>query len=444
MIPYAPLTREQAEYIVRAQHSWLSVAEGGKRAGKNIINLIAWAAALDVHPDKLHLCGGVSTAAVKMNIIDSNGFGLMHIFAGRSRMGKYRGREALYIRSVKGEKVVIIAGGKKADDAARIKGNSYGSVYVTEVNECHPTFMKECIDRTLASRRRQIFFDLNPKPPSHWFYAEFLDYQDDLKRRGLNPGYNYGHFTILGNLSIGREQLRGELAKYDKGSLWYQSDILGLRTAASGRIYTSYDPGRMVLSPQDIARKRFIAVAVGVDVGGTDATCATLVGITEGWQEVIVLDGMYDRQGISEKMTEARYCRLIADRLSVWARAFPQLSCIYVDAAAKLFRTALREELLRRQLGRIAVKTFNKADGINARIELTCMLQMQGRFFVSKGLARWQEALQMATWDEHAYAQGEWVRLDNGSYPLDCLDSMEYAFCPFARELERSGKAHGS
>ena len=91
-------------------------------------------------------------------------------------------------------------------------------------NECHETFVKECIDRTLASNRRQVFFALTPKPPSHWFYREFLDYQDKLKKRGENPGYNYEHFTILDNLSLSNEQLRTELAKYDQSSIWFQSD----------------------------------------------------------------------------------------------------------------------------------------------------------------------------------------------------------------------------
>ena len=178
MIKYAPFTVKQAEYIRRCQSCWLNVAEGGKRAGKNIINLVAWAAALDTHPDKIHLAAGTSVSAAKMNILDSNGFGLKAIFDGRCREGKYQARDCLFIQSVRGQKIVLFAGGKKADDAARIKGNSYGTVYITEVNECHETFVKECIDRTLASNRRQVFFDLNPKPPSHWFYHEFLDYQD--------------------------------------------------------------------------------------------------------------------------------------------------------------------------------------------------------------------------------------------------------------------------
>ena len=408
MIKYTPFTAKQAEYIRRCQSCWLNVAEGGKRAGKNIINLVAWAAALDTHPDKIHLAAGTSVSAAKMNILDSNGFGLKAIFDGRCREGKYQARDCLFIQSVRGQKIVLFAGGKKADDAARIKGNSYGTVYITEVNECHETFVKECIDRTLASNRRQVFFDLNPKPPSHWFYREFLDYQDKLKKRGENPGYNYEHFTILDNLSLSNEQLRTELAKYDQSSIWFQSDIQGLRTSARGRIYDSYVRDQVAVGREWIAGKRFI-------------------------------DGLYHKQGISEKMTEARYARAIAEWLKPWTRIYPQIANVYVDSAAKLFRAALREELCKQGMGRIAVIGTDKSDGIRARIELVCMLLMQGRYHVAEHLAPWHEALQMATWDEAAYEKGEWMRLDNGSYPVDALDSSEYSIYPYAGYLATVG-----
>lgn len=62
MIDYALLTVKQSDYIRQRTDSWFNVAEGGKRAGKNIINLIAYAMCLEVHPDKLHLVAGVSLA----------------------------------------------------------------------------------------------------------------------------------------------------------------------------------------------------------------------------------------------------------------------------------------------------------------------------------------------------------------------------------------------
>lgn len=434
LIDYAPLNEKQVGYIARAYNSWLNVAEGGKRAGKNIINLIAWAAVLDSHPDRLHLAAGVSQSAARMNIIDSDGYGLQWIFQGRCRFGQYNGRDALIIQSAVGEKVIIIAGGGDARSAALIKGHSYGTAYITEVNECHQTFFQEVIDRTLASAKRQLFFDLNPKPPSHWFYADFLNYQDKLFDEGKNDGYNYGHFIITDNNSLSDETLRDVIGKYDPSSIWYQRDILGLRTSASGRIYTSYDVKEVSIEPEAIRKIPFIEMSVGVDVGGTDATVATLSGLTrEG--TVVHIDGMYHKQSMDNKMDEATYCKLICEWLIPWAKIYPKIGTIYVDSANKLFRTALNNELIRRGLSRYVVKAFDKSDGILQRIELTCMLLAQGRYKISSRMTKWHEAMQMATWDTKFYEKGEWARTDDGSYPVDCLDSAEYSYYGFKRYL---------
>ena len=121
-IEYAPLNQKQLDYISACKGAWLNVAEGGKRAGKNLINLLAWASAIERHPDKLHLAAGVSIASAKMNILDSNGFGLRFMFDGRSRVGKYNDKEAIYIDCGGYEKIVIFAGGGKISDTALIKG----------------------------------------------------------------------------------------------------------------------------------------------------------------------------------------------------------------------------------------------------------------------------------------------------------------------------------
>ena len=434
-INYAPLTQRQLDYIRRSVSSWLNVAEGGKRAGKNITNLIAWAIAIDSSPDKLHLAAGVSQSAAKMNIIDSDGFGLKWIFDGECKEGQYNGRDALLIDSATGEKVVIIAGGNDARSASLIKGHSYGTAYITEVNECHKTFFQEVIDRTLASQKRQLFFDLNPKPPMHWFYQEFLNYQDELKAKGENPGYNYGHFTIADNLSISDATLRDELKKYDRSSIWFQRDILGKRTSASGRIYTAYSYKDTAITPEEIAKLKFAELTVGIDVGGTDATVATLTGITQGFGKAVHIDGLYHKQGIDSKMDEQTYARMIVDWLKPWTKIYPAIGTIYVDSAAKLFTQAVRNTLAKQGLGRFAVRGFDKSDGILERIELSSMLLMQGRYKISTRMDKWHEAYQNAVWSEKEYEKGDWVRVDDGSYPVDCLDSAEYSLYPLKRFL---------
>ena len=434
-IDYAPLTEKQLDYIYRCQDSWLNVAEGGKRAGKNLINLLAWAACIERHPDKLHLAAGFTISTAKMNILDSNGFGLRFMFDGRSRIGKYMDKEAIYIDCNGVEKIVIFAGGGKVSDAALIKGQSYGTAYITEVNECHPDFMQEVLSRTLASRDRKIFFDLNPKPPRHWFYTDFLDFQMEQFKRGENPRFNYGHFTILDNMSLSDAQLRETLSTYDKGSIWYKADILGLRTAASGRVDTSYDYDDVAIKAEEIRKLSFAELAVGVDIGGTDATAATLTGLTKGYDEVVHIDGMYHKQGIDNKMTEERYARMVVDWLIPWVKIYPQIGTIYADSANKLFRTALKNELIRRGMSRVNVVAFDKSDGILERIELSEMLLNQGRYKICSRMEKWHEAYQMAVWSDKEYEKGEWVRLDDGSYPVDCLDSAEYSLYPLKRFL---------
>ncbi|MEK4512872.1 phage terminase large subunit [Paenibacillus sp. FSL K6-2524] len=438
LIPYAPLTAKQSNYIIRCRDSWLNVAEGGKRAGKNIINLIAYAMCLEVHPDKLHLVFGVSLGAAKMNVIDSNGFGLQWLFAGRCREGEYKNRDALYIQTKTGEKIVIIAGGGKANDAARIKGNSYGTVYGTEVNECHKSFVQEVFDRTISSSFRQLFFDLNPKPPSHWFYKDVLDHQDENKKRGENEGYNYEHFTLFDNLSIPNDRLKAVLVTYDKASLWYQADILGKRTAATGRIYTGYNSKDVVRTRDDVKDYKYIKFSIGVDIGGTDATVATLTGFTPKYKDVVLLDGYYHKQGKESGYTHDRYAKEIVVKIVEWGRTYPAFfACahIFCESADKLFRQALSNELKRNGIYISVVPSYKK-EGIVDRIRLTEILINQGRYKIIHHLKPWIEAIENATWDDKKKQEGEWVRTDDGSYPVDCLDSSEYAVQPFKPRLE--------
>lgn len=436
MNSYATLCEKQRNYILASRDSWLNVAEGGKRAGKNITNLIAWAMALETHPDKIHLAAGVSQSAAMMNIIDSDGYGLQHIFEGHCKMGQFNGRDALLIYDTPtGDKAIVIAGGADSRSASLIKGMSLGTAYITEANECHKTFVQEVMDRTLASAKRQIFMDLNPKPPRHWFYTDILNYQDELKAQGKNNGYNYGHFTIADNRSITREVLKQELSKYDRSSIWFQRDILGKRTSASGRIYTSYNYKDVAVKPEDIAQMKFSELSVGIDVGGTDATTATLTGITQGFAQAVHIDGLYHKQGIDNRMDEQMYADMIAQWLAPWVKIYPTIGTVYVDSAAKLFTQAVRRALDKHGLTRFAVRGFNKSDGILERIELSSMLLAQGRYKISSKMDKWHEAYQNAVWSDKEFEKGEWVRVDDGSYPVDCLDSAEYSLYPLKRFL---------
>ena len=431
MTGWVPLTEKQMRYLRGTAESWLNVAEGGKRAGKNILNTLAFSLNLLNHPDRLHLCAGVSLAAARLNILDSNGFGLKALFQGRCRTGRYNGRDALYVMTGKGEKIVLFVGGGKSNDAALIKGNTFGMAYLTEVNECHESFVREVLDRTLSSGCRRVFMDLNPKPPRHWFYVNFLDMWDRAVEEGTMEPFNKAHFTMADNMAFSREKLREVLSTYDRKSPWFRSEILGMRTSASGRIYVSFDEDCLI-SGEELDRLRFREMSVGVDVGGRDATVAALCGLTEDGC-VVVVDGMYHRQGVDDRMDAQAYAGLITEKIRAWSLRYPLPMTVKVDSANKLFRLQLDRELLSGNVRGIPVRAFNKSDGILARIELTLSLMHRGRFRISSHLRAWQEAYETAVWDEKAREDGKWERLDDGSCPVDILDATEYGFYDFRR-----------
>jgi len=434
---YSEFTAAQSEYLKRSLDSWLNVAEGGKRAGKNVLNVIAFAMNIENHPDKLHLAAGVTVAAARLNIIDSNGFGLRHFFEGRCRDGKYEGKQALFVEAGGGEKIVIVEGGGKANDAARIKGISFGSVYISEANEVHKSFFFEAMDRTLASRERRVFLDLNAKMPSHWFYREFLGRQEEMAGRGGNAGFNYGHFTIMDNLSVSCERVAELMRSYDKSSDWFLTDIMGKRGGGSNVIYRGFGEGKLV-GASEIDAMEFVKFSVGIDVGGTDATAVTLVGVNTRGQLVLV-DGYYHRQGAASGMTHQKYVEDIAAKVAGWAERWPGVAFggdIFCESAEKLFRQALHDGLRQKGLMMPVYPSYKK-DGILERIRLFCLLIGQDRLRVARHMELWVQAFFAAVWDEKARSRGQWVRVDDGSYPLDCLDSAEYAAMPLKGMLLR-------
>ena len=243
-IEWKPFSKKHREYIKASQWNWFMCAEGAIRSGKTIDHCIIASMYLETCPDKIHLASGSTIANAKMNIADCNGYGLEHIFRGRCRWGKYEHNEALFIRTKTGQKIVVFAGGSKADSYKKILGNSYGLWFATEINlhydskNSETSFIKVALGRQVASKKPLVLWDLNPCNPNHDIYTNYIDkYQEE----GLEGGYLYQHFTINDNLSITPERRKQIESTYVKGSVWYRRDILGERCKASGLCFPMWE-----------------------------------------------------------------------------------------------------------------------------------------------------------------------------------------------------------
>ena len=238
-IQWKPLSPKHKRYINRAKRCKMSVAEGAIRSGKTIDHCIIAAIKLEVCRDKIHLASGSTIGNAKLNIGDCNGFGLEHLFRGRCRWGKYKDNEALYVNTQTGEKIVIFAGGGKADSYKRILGNSYGIWIATEINEHYDSddsrtsFIKVAFGRQAAALDPLVLWDLNPCQPGHKIYTDYIDRYN----KGYVGGYNYEHFTLADNYSITPQRREEIESQYIIGSVWYNRDIKGERCLAEGLIF---------------------------------------------------------------------------------------------------------------------------------------------------------------------------------------------------------------
>ena len=405
----APLSQRQYEYFMRCFRSWFNVAEGGKRGGKNVLATLIFCSMLENHKNKIHLVAGVSNATAKLNILDCDGYGLLNYFEGRCREGKYKDRDCVYVQTKTGEKIVLISGGGKDGDEKLIKGNTYGMAYVTEANECHPKFLKEVFDRTLSSTGRKIFHDLNPKEEEHWYYTDILKFHEEQQEKNSNYGYNYGHFTLVDNMSLSDEKIRTILGTYQKDSVWYKRDIRGDRAVADGVIFRRFaednapylcddtDPllernvkGKLIHSPSK--------VVIGIDFGGngsmTTFVCTLYFNRYHDFRTP-------DEDGIklSKDIDADMICNKFIEFYRGCIEKYSRVDWVFPDSASTTMINSLRSAARKAGLPSHNIKGCRKNE-ISERPRTVDILFNTGRLKIHKRCEKLRKAISSLKWDE--------------------------------------------
>lgn len=464
-IPYN-FGEEHKAYIRKCRNSTYNILEGAVRSGKTIDNVFAFAHELKTTPDKIHLATGSTLGNAKMNIGDANGFGLEWIFRGQCKWGKYKGMDALIICGPDTnfrERVVIFAGAAKADSYKAIRGNSYGMWIATEINLHHDKSIKEAFNRQLAAQRRKIFWDLNPEHPKAPIYVDYIDAYAERAREGrLLGGYNYAHFNIFQNVNISADRLQEIISQYDEGSIWYIRDIEGRRTIAEGLIYPKLaasiaaGDNRYRISSEEVAQmakagsqgtqaqtKRLIGVYIGIDFGGNGSGHSFLaVGITEGYEQVIVMRSRRYVEGERDPDTNARLSEIDPEQLGQLFLQFVKIvlnqygfiTKAYADSAEKVLIRGLRNTLARAGFGNIRIEDALKSS-IIGRIRTLSTLIAQDRIRITEDCNSFEQAVSTARWNPKNLDP---ERLDDGTSDIDSMDAFEYTIERFIPKLLRN------
>ncbi len=444
---YKNFSQKHYLYIGRALRSSFCVAEGAVRAGKTIDHCLIAAEYLEYCPDKFHLATGSTIGNAKLNIGVCNGFGLENLFAGACHWGKYRDNEALFIQTVTGEKIVIFAGGGKADSYKRILGNSYGLWIATEINEHYDcddsrtSFIKVAMARQAAAQEPMTLWDLNPCSPHHRIYTDYIDrYRDEEM-----PGYLYEHFTINDNDSLTEEQRNAFIARYRKDSVWYRRDILGQRVIAEGLIYQAFadHPEAWAISAEQLKKMywdetreqwKFDYINIGVDYGGNGSAHAFVASAVPGDNHVIVLRSKrLPAKGMTVETLQKHFLAF-SEKIR---EDYGSISAAYCDSAEQTIINTFR------QAADFPVANALKGQIID-RIRFTDLIMTTGYFHYVEGECdSLVTALSEAVWDPDE--PGDWVRLDDGTTDIDTNDAWEYSverFIPaIIQTIENGGTA---
>lgn len=428
-IDWKPFSEKHKQYIKRALTCRMSVAEGAIRSGKTIDHCIIAAAYLEKSKDRIHLASGSTVANAKLNIGDCNGFGLEYLFRGRCRWGKFKGNECLYIDTQTGEKIVIFAGGGLSNSYKKILGNSYGLWIATEINQHYDSndsetsFIKVATGRQVAAYQPMTLWDLNPSAPKHPIYAEYIDKYANFTEEEDQAfgGYNYAHFTIADNLSLSDERKKQIETGYNKSSIWYKRDILGLRCVAEGLVYQQFADTPENYIVDDINKDEIVKINIGVDFGGSgSATTFVAVGFMRGFKKIVPL--MSERH--AEMLNPEQLNKVFAEFCeNVW-QAYQKVCTVYADSAEQVLIRGLRVISAQKHL-KVNIMNAQK-NPIMERIRLVNKLIAQNRFNVLKYAQTVIDALQEALWD----IKKEDTRLDDGATDIDTLDALEYAIEP--------------
>lgn len=158
-------------WINKAMTYRLNVLEGQVRSGKDMTAAIAFVERVKISEDSIFLIGAVSSDKA-MRIV---GQYILDYCGGLAVKTKYNSAEA--IRFIYKSKInyIVFAGGYNKNSSEFIQGDTYGGIYLTEINLLDKNFISVAMDRVISSADPFIFASLNPRGPKHWFYTDYLN-----------------------------------------------------------------------------------------------------------------------------------------------------------------------------------------------------------------------------------------------------------------------------
>lgn len=398
-------SKKQKEFIRNAHSRW-NLKVGAVRSGKSyedvsyqIISEIRARAGLD----GLNVIIGVSKSTIERNVLRP-----MREIYTEALVGTINSNN---IAIIAGEEVYCL-GGEKVSQVAKIQGASIKYCYGDEIAKWNKEVFEMLKSRLDKSYSR---FDgaCNPEDPNHWL-KQFIDSE------GLDIYVQ--HYTIFDNPFLPKEFV-DNLCKEYAGTVYYDRYILGKWVRAEGAIYKAF-----ANKPSDFYIKeipKLIKINIGVDFGGNGSMHSfTATGFGVGYTTVIPLEAKRIVPTTPNELEQAfvDFVRMVVAKYKQYLIG-PVTIKVNCDSAEQVL---IRGIMVAAKKNNLPVRIDNALKmPIKDRIQLVLRMMGLGIFKIPAWCLPLIEALQSAVYNSDPKHVDE--RLDDGSTPIDDLDSFEYS-----------------
>lgn len=398
-------SNKQKEFIRNAHARW-NFKEGAVRSGKSfedvsyqIIKEIRERAGLD----GLNVILGVSKSTIERNVLKP----MREIFT-EALVGTINSNN---IANIAGEEVYCL-GAEKISQVAKIQGASIKYCYGDEVAKWNKEVFEMLKSRLDKSYSR---FDgaFNPEDPNHWL-KKFID--DETINSYVQ------HYTIFDNPFLPQEFV-DNLCKEYAGTIYYERYILGKWVRAEGTIYKKFanNPKDYYLSEIP----KLVKINIGIDFGGNGSKHSfTATGFGVGYTTIMPLEARRIEPTSPEDLDREfkDFVEMVVKKYNQYLVG-PIVIRAFCDSAEQVLIRGLYNLV---NIYKLPIKITNAIKmSIKNRIELVLRMMGLGIFKIAPWCTTLIEALQSAVYNDKPGHQDE--RLDDGSTPIDDLDSFEYS-----------------